>query len=109
MWALNDTYRRFFPRGTGAEHKNRSPQMYRYDNLIMHGIVCDAVHRAAELGTLAFDYPYRSFVAVCQPGKYQYPGYTHSIRNQNLSSLRVVGNRSRIAKTNRGCSGRSIA
>ena len=109
MWALNDTYRRFFPRGARPEHKYGSRQMYRHDDFVVNGIVSVAVHRAAEFRTLALDYPYRSVVSVCQPGKHQYPGHAYSIRNENLPAPGVEGNRARIAKTNRWCSRGSVA
>src|SRR5690349_8371569 len=84
VWSLNYPYRRLFPAGARPEHQNGPRQMHRHDDLVVHRVVRDAVHRPAQFRSLAFDYPYRPFVSVCQPGKHQYPGYAHSIRNENL-------------------------
>ncbi len=78
---LDHADRRFFSAGVSAEGQDSAGEMHRYDDLVMHGIVNDSVHGAAQLGSLSFDHSYRALVPICQPGKGQNSGHAHSIGN----------------------------
>ena len=87
---LNDSGRRFLAGGAAAESHDRVGKGVRHDDFIVDGVIHDRVHAARQHGLLPFNSPNGFGVSVRQPGEHRNLRMGHSVRGQNLLSLRIV-------------------
>ena len=88
------------PVGAAAEHENRLRELIGDDDLVVDLVVADVVHGAREQRGLSCNRPRRRF-PVRQPGECRNLRVSHSIRDEDLVALGVVGDPAGIADRQR--------
>src|SRR5580700_9650202 len=104
---LNHTDWMFRPIGTSSKHEDRVGQRIRDYDLIMNCVVHETMDSTSEHRPLSGKHSFRGHLSICQPGKGRDTRLGYTIRDKNLVSFRVVGQRHGIAESWRGTAGRS--
>src|SRR5262245_12943937 len=83
--------------GSSTKCENAESEERRYDDLVMHGIVCHSVNGTGKQSILAGNRPGRLCTTVCQPGKRRNLRMGHSVGDENFISFGVVSDRVGVA------------